>query len=95
MKPTSMIEGERPQVNFECVGPVQKGMLHHGPRLLGDSANGTLSDSILMMSADAGKVKFLIDEISAELVGLEDTVVAVVALDLLSARLCDALEGPF
>jgi hypothetical protein len=69
-------------------------MLHHGASLFGNEANGSFSDAVLMMRADAGEVEFLIDKSFAERRGLEDTVVAMVVLDFLSTRLGNAFEGP-
>jgi hypothetical protein len=47
-----MIEGERPEIESSLSGPMDGLMKHHGPGPLGNGANGALSDSVLMMSAN-------------------------------------------
>jgi hypothetical protein len=70
-------------------------MLHHGASLLSDGADGTFSDAILMVRADAGEVELLIDQRLPEYIRLENPVVSAIALDLLATRLGDRFEGPF
>ena len=86
---------KRPEIDFELIRPVQECMLHHGASLLSDGADGAFGDAVLVMSANAGEVKFLLNEGLTKFVQLEHPIVAVVILDLLTAGFCDTLNGPF
>jgi hypothetical protein len=69
---------------LKFVWPVDVCMLHHGSGLLGNDANRSLSDAILVVCTDTRKLQLLIRlcEKLGKFLGFEDAIIAVVILDL-------------
>ena len=73
---------------------MEKRVLHHGSGMLGDGTDGTFSDTILVMGADARKVESLVHgvDVGSEFGSFEYAIVAMVLFDLDSILFCHSLE---
>jgi hypothetical protein len=91
--PHSVVQGKRPEVGIGLIGPVVREVEKHSAGHLRDSADGALSDAILVMGADSGEGNGLVAfcAVLNEIFGAEG---AVVGVELLDGDACAAVTRP-